>query len=132
MRSAAMLAQSGASAGQAVVWIAVLIVVVIAAGIGVMVLRRRFPGSDRSPAGDPGSLLESLRAMRDSGEMSTDEFEQARAALLHKATGKPVTRKAGSGAKPPPVKSDSRSAEPGFDLAGDPLPKPDTSGDRDP
>lgn len=128
-----MLAQSGASAGQAVVWIAVLIVVVIAAGIGVMVLRRRFLGSDRSPAGDPGSLLESLRAMRDSGEMSTDEFEQARAALLHKATGKPVTRrKAGSGAKPPIAKSDIRSAEPGFDLAGDPLPKPDTSGDRDP
>ena len=122
------LAQSTSSTSEALFWIGLLILVVLLGGIVVFWLRRRLFADDRASA-DPGSILESMRAMRDSGEMSDDEFRQARDALVRRAS----TR---SGDAPPPTPTAAprtpatpdpteRRAEPGFDLTGAPLPPRD-------
>ncbi|MEM1185074.1 MAG: SHOCT domain-containing protein [Planctomycetota bacterium] len=108
-----MIAQTGTN--QVLFWIAVLIVLVLIAGTAVLILRRKLFGGDNRGAAQPGGILESLREMRDRGEMSGEEFEQARAAVIRKASGR---------AQPDIelTSVDERKAQTGFDLTGDPLP----------
>lgn len=136
-----LLQAQGGSGGlpvQVLMWVGVLIVVAIVGGAVVMVLRRRMfdPSNDSSGA---GSLLEDLRRMKREGEISDAEFEQAKRALTEKiartldakrahadairprtggATSKPAR-------KPPPARpGPGKDAPPGYDLTGEPLPRP--------
>lgn len=128
---------------QVLLWVGVLIVLAMLGGALVMVLRRRM--FDRSSGtGATGSLLEDLRRMRRSGEISEAEFEQARRKLTEQLSrsldakrqeAKELRTHAQSPAPPgrprsahPAPRKDphtgDRSAPPGYDLTGAPLPKP--------
>lgn len=71
------------ASGSILVWIVALIAIVIVGGIAVMVLRKRLL-EDRSPSADVGGLMDQLRAMRDRGELSEEEFARARRSLVDK------------------------------------------------
>lgn len=110
------LAQSRQIDPQFFLWLGVLIVAVIVAGVVVLVMRRRLFGGGGQE--ESGTMLEELRRMRDAGEISPMEFEEIRATMIAKATGKDpddirreFTRRAGG-----------KVAEPGYDLTGAPLP----------
>ena len=88
--------QRGGDASAIVVWVVVLIGVIIVGGMLVFVLRRRILAADA--AGDHGAgLMDSLRKMRDSGQMSQEEYDATRKAMvarLSKAeSGNPNPRK---------------------------------------
>lgn len=126
---------------QVLMWVGVLIVVAIVGGAGVMVLRRRMfdPSNDAAGA---GSLLEDLRRMKREGEISDAEFEQAKRALTEKIARTLDTKRAqadelrprtggagGMGGKstrkpPSPRPGPGKDAPPGYDLTGEPLPRP--------
>jgi len=120
---ALVLAQSGSGgAGQALVWVGVLIGVVLVASIVVLFLRRRLFAKDTAGA-DPGSILESMRALRDSGRMTPEEYDRARETLVRRARGDAAPRPAVKPANPAPEAPEAeRRARPGFDLTGAPLP----------
>ena len=115
-----------------IVTIGVLIVVVIGAGLVLVALRARLNGADEQGEMGAGGMLESMRAMRDRGEISEDEYRTAQAALVAKATRE---RGENSGAdqdvRSTPARARTRGplpgeivARPGYDLTGDPLPPP--------
>lgn len=112
----------------ALVWTGVLLVAVLVGAVVVFFVRRQMVGGDPSDgAMAGGGLLDELRQMHRRGEIGDDEFERARAAMLARATGKPV---AGAGAAgrtggvggPAGGGAETRVAPPGFDLTGSPLP----------
>lgn len=81
---------SGADAStRAVIMAAVLIGLCILLGLIVMAIRKRTLDASNTDAQDD-SLLGSLRTMRDTGELSEEEFRQARAQVLSRATGRPA------------------------------------------
>ncbi len=104
--------QGGSSVGSILLWSVLLMVLVFAGAFAINALRKWMLGDSATDAGE-GLSLHSLREMHASGEMSDAEFESAKAALL----GLPAPD------------AEVLQAEPGFDLAGDPLPgdsEPDT------
>lgn len=93
-----------------------LIVVVVVAGLIIMKIRASMLSKGRES--DEG-IFAGLRAMRDSGELSLDEYDAARKRLAAKAAGVPPP--------PPPARAPKPGdlrAQPGFDLTGAPLPRP--------
>jgi hypothetical protein len=132
MAPSAWLAQQSQSADPitVVVAVAALIIAVVIAGLAVMHIRGRLlrKHDDRSST---ESWLDELRAMHRRGEVSDEEFQAASASLLARVTGSPVPA-------PPPAPStgparglprhlgdpSTRTARPGFDLTGAPLPTP--------
>lgn len=76
-----VLAQDSTGLFRSLVWLGVLIAMVIAAGVLLVVLRRRFLGPDQVTSADPLDL-ESIRRMHREGELSDDEFEAAKEAIL--------------------------------------------------
>lgn len=103
--------------GQMLPWIIALIVLILAGGVVVLYIRHRFFGvEDKHTA--PGNLTEQLRDMRDRGELTDDEYEQARLVVVARATGKDLAALRAEGIR----KAGGRVAEPGFDLLGRPLP----------
>ena len=66
------------------VWVGVLVAVVVAGGILLTVIRRRFR-ADR-PTERQGFTLHDVREMHRHGELSDEEFEQARAAILRQVS----------------------------------------------
>lgn len=134
-----VIAQSGRRGDpiDVVVTVGILVAVVVGAGVAIMAIRRRLL-SKSGALEAAGSLLDSLRAMRDRGEMTDEEYEAARVAardrMAERLTGRPPGPGLG-GIAPPAVggkplrvsASESGSgliAPPGFDLTGRPLPKP--------
>lgn len=115
------LAQAGARpAGEVVVWVIVLSLVVALGGILVFWLRKRMLADDPSPSAANASMLNELRKARDRGDISDLEFRNARERLLEGLSGRPRAR-----AKPlrGEIYDDGTiRARPGFDLMGDPLP----------
>ena len=117
----------GGSLTEFLLYLGLAMAAVIGAGIGIMLFRRRVLGAD---AGGPEArMLEELRAMRDRGELSPDEFDAARrAALRGPAKAREPGPAQGTDARPagvPPARRESTServARPGFDLTGAPLP----------
>ncbi len=106
-----------------VIPVAVLIIVVVGAGLLIMHIRGRMlrKASDNATT---GSWLDELRAMHRRGEVSDQEYQAARASLLARVTGAPI---------PPPSRPadpSARIAPPGFDLTGAPLPPPPTDPDN--
>ncbi len=65
---------------QVLVLVGIGVAVVIVAGIVIMLVRRRALGDDLSQS--PGMFLSDLREARASGQISEEEYEAARAALL--------------------------------------------------
>lgn len=115
------IAQAGArSAGQVVVWVIVLSLMVALGGILVFWLRKRMLSDDPSPSAANASMLDQLRKARDRGDLSEQEFRNARERLIDGLAGRPRAR-----AKPirGEIYDDGTiRARPGYDLLGDPLP----------
>src|SRR3954470_24108623 len=72
--------QGRADTGAVFVWIAALIGIVLVGGIVMVVLRRRMFAAD-STSEATGGLMESLRRLKDSGQMSQEEYDAARKAM---------------------------------------------------
>jgi hypothetical protein len=98
------------------------------ATIALLAFRSKVLGKDGGA--DQAGMLDKLRAMRDRGEMTPEEFDAAKSAMIAKlAPGR------GGLAEPvraaPPKKSSATHglvAKPGFDLTGRPLPRPPDEG----
>ena len=78
--AAARTPQPGELFGELLPFLATLAGFIVVGWIVILMLRRSFRRSDRNDAGS--FSLESLRRMHASGELSKEEFEQAKAAVL--------------------------------------------------
>lgn len=85
------LAQGG-DPTRVLVWIGVLIVAVVVLFGALMLVKRKLFGRVKDEAADRG-LLDDLRAMRDRGEISKEEYDATRKAMAARLTGKPVAAK---------------------------------------
>lgn len=88
-------------------WGVVLMGVIIIGGAAIMLIRRKLRDSAANSNSDPGFSLSDLRAMRDRGEITSDEYEQTRARVIAKVKGKPVD---------PPKKESPRESSPSSDI----------------
>jgi len=77
-------------------WLGVLIVGVVVAGVVLMWVRRRIL-SDPSGTDAGAGLMANLRRMRDSGEISTQEYDAARKAMATRAAAGMAARGQGQG-----------------------------------
>lgn len=133
-----VLGQSSGAVGGVLVWMGLLVALTIAGGVVMIAVRKRALSRDEQSV-DTGGLMDSLRAARDAGDLTEEEFRSARLRLLGMETGEgPSVRPKGStsrvpgtadAAAPPGTShgvshgaSQDRRAKPGFDLTGDPLP----------
>ena len=73
-------------------WVAVLVGVVIAGGILVAVIRRRFRAGGQAEL--QGFTLHEIREMHRRGDLTDEEFEQARATILRQVGATPSPPKA--------------------------------------
>lgn len=155
----ATLAQSstappGSANARALLWVGILIVFVLAAGLVLMAMRRKL-FSREDAADETAGLMDQLRAMRQRGELTEAEFNTARTAMrarmseaLDKRTADRAPKRSPeaqalidladrtphtprpprAGPTPanraPDAPEPPRVAPPGFDLTGAPLPKP--------
>ncbi len=108
-------APSGAI-GPTLVTLGVLIALLIVLGAGLVWFRRRV----LTPRGrtDGAALIEDLRRMRDTGQITPEEFDAAKAAAVARLTGRRPPRAGPAG------DASLRVAPPGRDLTGAPLPPP--------
>lgn len=81
-----MLTQGSSPQVGVVVWVGVLIVLLVGAGLGVLWFRRKLLSRQDDP-GSQGSLMEDLRRMRDRGQLSKEEFDAARRAMTRRLAG---------------------------------------------
>lgn len=110
-----------------IITIGIVIVLVMAAGIFLFVLRGRLLEDEEAGDAGTGGILESMRGMRDRGEISEEEYRTAQVAIVAKASAeKPA---GGETPKPKPAKNQTVNgklgdlrAAPGFDLTGERLP----------
>lgn len=100
-------------------------VIVLIGGVVISLARRRLLDASKAR---PGAVeLEGLRALRDQGAITAQEYETARDALIGRVSG------ASGGAKLPKRRvgpEGELTAQPGFDLTGERLPdaRPDGGG----
>ncbi|MFZ4573397.1 MAG: SHOCT domain-containing protein [Phycisphaerales bacterium] len=96
--------------GETLLFIGIMLVLTILGGLGLLWYRRRVLGGARD--GQQGSLMDEFRRMRDSGEISQEEFEATKRVMVARLSGRagPAagTRTTGrlqgpdnSGARPP-------------------------------
>jgi len=78
-----LIAQAGGSQGSALFWCLVLIALLIAGFVGVVMLKRWVKSE---VDGGAGFTLGELRALRDQGKMTPEEFEKAKLLILGSAT----------------------------------------------
>lgn len=120
-----------------VLTVSVMIVLVMIAGVVLYLVRGRLFGREAPSDMDRGGVLETMRAMRDRGEISEEEYRTTQAALVAKAAGggaggSTVSKSGGpTKVQTGAVRPDELRAEPGFDLTGDPLPPPVQGGSGD-
>lgn len=128
---AALVAAIGAkSVTPALVLLGVLIAVVIALGLFLLMLRATMFRKDPGHSAHAG-MFDHLRDMRDRGEISPEEFDAAKAAMVSRVSGKAATSPPGAktASKPLVPKAKGRVAPPGVDLTGEPLPPHESGGD---
>jgi uncharacterized membrane protein len=75
----------GQAVSQAWLWVGILIVVTVVAGLVLMQYRRRVLSQQSTESGE--GFMESLRTLRANGEMSEDEFQSIRRKLLAQMAG---------------------------------------------
>lgn len=73
----ALLAANPVDASRVLVWVAALVVVVIAGGAIILLVRRRVLTKESSHASDAG-LMDGLRGLRRSGQISDEEYDAIR------------------------------------------------------
>jgi hypothetical protein len=126
--AASLAEQGGRSLGAYLGWIGVFIAAILLVGMFILAYRRRMLGPNDS-ADHARGLLDGLRRLRDTGQMTPQEYDAARKTIAGKLAGKepgiPPRR-------PNPTPSGGAAARPGFDLTGAPLPRPDPQGGREP
>ena|GEM_PF-3345562 len=66
------------------IWLAVLMVIVIAGFVGIRLFRRMLRDHGTSNKADTGFSLAALREMRDNGEITPEEYERARVKIVAK------------------------------------------------
>jgi uncharacterized membrane protein len=107
-----------------IIGLGAIIVIVLLAGLAVMAMRRRLLVKDSSAA-TQGRLMDDLRAMRDKGEITPQEYDAARATMAARLAGKPRPAPPPAAPRPTPHASEQTlRAKPGFDLTGARLPSP--------
>jgi hypothetical protein len=72
---------------QMLIWGAVIMAVVLAGFVGIMILKRRMLAESDRDQGPAFSLAE-LRAMRDRGEITPEEYEHTRTRVIEKVKAK--------------------------------------------
>ena len=112
--------------GEMLPWLVALLGASLVGGVLLFWLYRRFV-ADSGPDETAAGFMGELRAMRDRGEISDDEFEQTRLAMIAKATGRDVDELRAEAIR----KAGGLVAEPGFDLTGRPLPGAASGGDSE-
>lgn len=128
---------SGSTSVDVLMWVGALIIAVLFLGIVILLLRKRLFNREADTA---TNLLNDLRRMHKSGELSTEEYDAARKALTTRVA---ATLPTPTAAKPPrqartepaagqPEPPAELRAKPGFDLTGAPLPTPPGPYDRKP
>jgi len=70
--------------GEMWIWIGVLIVVAVLGGLLVMRYRRSLFGAEESLSDGTEGLMRSLRAMRDRGEISQEEFDATKRRMVER------------------------------------------------
>jgi hypothetical protein len=103
--------------------VGVMIVLVVGVGIGVFILRSRLFGADPGSEAGAGGMLETMRRMRDRGEIPEEEYRAAQAAIVGKVKSPPPLGSSPAGARTPSSALGELRAKPGFDLTGAPLPR---------
>ena len=108
-------AAGGSSIFEPLLWSVILIAVALVGFLALSLLRRWLHQNETA---DQGTLLDTLRAARDTGRITDDEFEEARLRLLSHATGRSYDdlRRASI------ERAGGVVARPGHDLTGQPLP----------
>jgi uncharacterized membrane protein len=92
-------------------------VIALAGFLLLVYVKKRVVGDFESKQ-DGGTLFSDLRAMRDRGEISDDEYERTRAVIIAKTTGRDAEQVRLETIR----KQGGLVAEPGYDLTGRPLP----------
>lgn len=101
----------------ALLWLGVLIVATVVLGLVVLAVRKRVLANSSDVAHEAG-LMDSLRAMRDRGEMTNEEFEATRRAMIERVRANLSTQ----GVSPKP------NAPPPTPHSGGPKPRPPARG----
>lgn len=122
------LAQSSPPTSQILTWVFALIILIVVGGLVVIAMRRKLLSKD-SFIGHESGLMDEMRGMHARGELTTEEYDRIRKRLVAKAAGKDPDAIAAKPEPTGPKASRERTAKPGFDLAGDPLPEPDLKAD---
>lgn len=79
------------SIGPYLLWVAILIGVIIASTAGILLLRKKVLDPDSGRANRAG-VLEELRTLRDSGKITTDEFDAARKRMVQRIAADAIGR----------------------------------------
>lgn len=99
------------SRADVLIWGGILIAVVLVASFFIMLLRRRLKDGSAASPPDAGFSLSDLRAMRDRGEITPEEYEQTRANVIAKVKQRVAESK-------PKPKAQQGGDESPTDLAG--------------
>lgn len=99
----ALLAQSKRDLTPIMLWLGVLVAIVIGGGLAILWYRRAVLGKDSPDHADQG-LMANLRALRDSGKITTEEFDAMRKSMVRKAAARHIPGDAKE-PKPKPVRT---------------------------
>ena len=124
MNPAGPIPSGNTTSVEVLMWVGALIVAVLILGIIILLIRRKLFTRDESSA---TGVLDELRRMHNTGQMTTAEYEAARksftARIAAKMPDSPAPRRAAAAPARQPETGELR-ARPGFDLTGAPLPQP--------
>jgi hypothetical protein len=95
-----LLTQATNARERVVVVTGILILLCLVGGTAILLLRRRLFQKENDDA-VAGSLFEQLRAMRDRGEISPEEFEQTRQSMIRRVKEKSATLPTAASSKKP-------------------------------
>lgn len=125
----------GAPTQPVVVLVIALIAFALVGFLLVMLFRRQLLSKDNAAA-DQGTVMESIRAMRNAGQISSEEYDAMRQRMIASIrsgtppknqpapAARPTMKPAPLPSLPPGPETPGVVARPGFDLTGAPLPKP--------
>lgn len=68
------------------IWLIALIILVLIGGGIIFAVRRRLFMEDTSPDFQSGGMLEQIRALRDQGKITDEEYEETRRSLIEKVS----------------------------------------------